>query len=98
MTRLHFILDMVLTTVIASSVTYVATVNHVRKEQSAQTIINTKPDTQYRNVHSEPSVCRVFITQDGMIDITSPSGTVDVFSDSNNLVFDEDELSDDEGE
>lgn len=42
------------------------------------------------NKHNKiPSVCRIFITPEGMINVSSPSGEVEVFSANQNTIIEE---------
>lgn len=41
---------------------------------------------QYKNNH--PSVCRIYITPEGMIDISSPDGKVEAISANQNIIID----------
>lgn len=36
--------------------------------------------------HTEPTVCRLYINQDGMMDVTSPSGEVEIVTTDNNII------------
>lgn len=54
---------------------------------SATNSLLAKPSIkQYKNNH--PSVCRIYITPEGMIDISSPDGKVEAISANQNIIID----------
>ncbi len=49
-----------------------------------------KPDNTNTKQHKKhfPSVCRIYITPEGMIDISSPDGKVEAISANQNIIID----------
>lgn len=71
-------------------ITYVATCTHMERTVIPREIANHKLET----MTPDKTVCRVYINQDGMLDVSSPDGEVEMYVTDNNVVIGDD----DEGE
>ena len=68
-------------------VTYEATRTHMERTVIPAAVANEK----FRTMKPEKTVCRVYINQDGMMDVSSPDGTVEIYATDNNIVVEDDE-------
>lgn len=67
--------------------TYKITKDHMVNKVLPSMVANEK----FKSERTEPTVCRVYINQDGMMDVSSPDGTVEIYTTDNNLVVGEDD-------
>lgn len=68
-------------------VTYEATRTHMERTVIPAAVANEK----FRTMEPEKTVCRVYINQDGMLDVSSPDGTVEIYATDNNIVVEDDD-------
>ena len=84
MTRGRFIFHLAVTCVITALVTIDATWYYMEKKVYPARLASEK----FKTMEPERTVCRVYINQDGMIDVSSPDGTVELYTTENNVVVD----------
>ena len=72
-------------------ITYEATRTHMERTVIPAAVANEK----FRTMTPDKTVCRVYINQDGMLDVSSPDGEVELYVSDNNVVVGD---SDDEEE
>lgn len=69
-------------------ITYEATRTHMERTVIPSEIANHKFET----MTPDKTVCRVYINQDGMLDVSSPDGEVEMYVTDNNVVVSDDEI------
>ena len=87
MTRGRFIFHLAVACVITSLVTIDATWFYMEKKVYPARLAAEK----FKTMEPERTVCRVYVNAEGMMDISSPDGTVEIYSTDNNLVIGDDD-------
>lgn len=87
MTRGRFIFHLAVTCVITALVTIDATWYYMEKKVYPAKLASEK----FKTMQPEKTVCRVYVNSDGMMDISSPDGTVEIYSTDNNVVIEDNE-------
>ena len=90
MTRGAALLYLVTACTVTALVTIDATWYYMEKKVYPARLASEK----FKTMEPERTVCRVYINQDGMIDVSSPDGTVEMYTTENNVVVEDTNVED----